>query len=374
MGPVITTETGARRLGAGARGIAPWGTTVLEAGGRPRIEITATPCRHGSPGSAPIVGQVIGFSLKWEGQLHGSLWLSGDTVLFAGLRDVGRRIQVSTAVLNLGGVTFPWQSGPLRYTLDADEAIELCREINPRRRCCSGTPRAATPVIVVAGARQAMQDWSHSEDAPSSRELEIRARDLVSFAPYSAVVARGAPALRGYEVCRAGPCRWRGRGRTRSAVCRTARRCKRCCACNFVGQQAQGRKSRSGHGRRPQCCNGTRARVSTARPGEALRVAKPFQGGSDAGRSLTPPVCGRAAAGAACWGSGSGRASKQPAPPGPVGCLAPIRAPSAARIWWPPLSESRSLERRDSGSRDCPSFVNPGARLSSPRLLRRPAR
>jgi L-ascorbate metabolism protein UlaG (beta-lactamase superfamily) len=132
MGAVVTTEAGARRLGAGARGLAPWGTAVLEAQGRPPIEITATPCRHGPRGSGPIVGQVIGFSLKWDGQLHGSLWLSGDTVLFAGVRDVARRIRVSTAVLNLGGVTFPWLSGPLRYTLNADEAIELCREINPR--------------------------------------------------------------------------------------------------------------------------------------------------------------------------------------------------------------------------------------------------
>jgi L-ascorbate metabolism protein UlaG (beta-lactamase superfamily) len=132
MGEVVTTEAGARRLGAGARGLPPWGTTVLDRDGRSPIEITATPCRHGPPGSSPIVGHVIGFSLKWEGQLHGSLWISGDTVLFAGLRDVARRIRVSAAVLNLGGVTFPWLSGPLRYTLNADEAIKLCREINPR--------------------------------------------------------------------------------------------------------------------------------------------------------------------------------------------------------------------------------------------------
>ena len=100
--------------------------------GRPPIEITATPCRHGPPGSGPVVGQVIGFSLRWDGQAHGTLWISGDTVLFDGVRDVARRIQVSIAVLNLGGVTFPWLSGPLRYTLNADEAIELCRELNPR--------------------------------------------------------------------------------------------------------------------------------------------------------------------------------------------------------------------------------------------------
>jgi L-ascorbate metabolism protein UlaG (beta-lactamase superfamily) len=132
MGTIITTLAGARRLSGGTRGLAPWSTTLLEAEGHPTVEITATPCRHGPPGSGPVVGQVIGFSLRWEGQSHGTLWISGDTVLYAGVHEAARRIRVSTAVLNLGGVTFPWLSGPLRYTLNAEEAIELCRELNPR--------------------------------------------------------------------------------------------------------------------------------------------------------------------------------------------------------------------------------------------------
>jgi L-ascorbate metabolism protein UlaG (beta-lactamase superfamily) len=131
MGTIVTTTAGARGLGD-ACGLAPWSTTVLEGDGRPPIEITATPCRHGPPGSRPVVGQVIGFSLRWGGQSHGTLWISGDTVLFDGVRDVARRVQVSIAVLNLGGVAFPWLSGPLRYTLNADEAIELCGALNPR--------------------------------------------------------------------------------------------------------------------------------------------------------------------------------------------------------------------------------------------------
>ena len=40
-------------------------------------------------------------------------------------------MQVSLAVLHLGGVTFPWLSGPLRYTMNAAEAIDLCRELGP---------------------------------------------------------------------------------------------------------------------------------------------------------------------------------------------------------------------------------------------------
>jgi L-ascorbate metabolism protein UlaG (beta-lactamase superfamily) len=130
-GVVVTTEVGARRLGGGARGLAPWGRTALEAEGRQAIEITATPCRHGPPLSRPIVGDVVGFALAWEGQEHGVLWTTGDTVLYDGVREVAERLTVSTALLHLGGVRFP-VTGPLRYTMTAREAVELCGLVKPR--------------------------------------------------------------------------------------------------------------------------------------------------------------------------------------------------------------------------------------------------
>jgi hypothetical protein len=43
----------------------------------PVAEITATPCRHGPPLSRPLAGDVIGFGLRWDGQEHGALWISG---------------------------------------------------------------------------------------------------------------------------------------------------------------------------------------------------------------------------------------------------------------------------------------------------------
>ncbi|HKO37128.1 MAG TPA: MBL fold metallo-hydrolase [Solirubrobacterales bacterium] len=130
-GSVLTTQAGARRLGGDARGLAPWERTELAQEGRPRIEITATPCRHGPPLSRPLVGEVTGFSLAWEGQEHGSLWISGDTVLYDGVREVGERLRVGIAVLHLGGVRFP-ATGPLRYTMTAAEAIELCGVVSPQ--------------------------------------------------------------------------------------------------------------------------------------------------------------------------------------------------------------------------------------------------
>ena len=130
-GAVVTTVSGAKRLGGNARGLEPWASTRLEDPDRTPIEITATPCRHGPPLSRPIVGDVIGFALRWEGQEHGVLWISGDTVLFDGVRQVADRLQVDVALLHLGGVRFPI-SGPARYTMNAKEAVELCRLVRPR--------------------------------------------------------------------------------------------------------------------------------------------------------------------------------------------------------------------------------------------------
>ncbi|MGV1049307.1 MAG: MBL fold metallo-hydrolase [Solirubrobacterales bacterium] len=145
---IVTTVPGAKRLaadpvvgggpagtaggasGPGIRGLAAWDTIRLEAPGKPAIEIVATPCRHGPPLTHPIVGEVVGFALTWEGQAHGALWISGDTVLYEGVREVADRLDVGTALIHLGGVQFPI-SGPLRYTMTGADAAELCGRIRP---------------------------------------------------------------------------------------------------------------------------------------------------------------------------------------------------------------------------------------------------
>ena len=131
-GVVITTAAGAKRLGGGAVGLRPWETTTLDGDDdRPSIEVTATPCRHGPPVGHLLSGDVIGFALRWDGQDHGVLWISGDTVLYDGVREVAERLTVDTAMVHLGGVRFP-VTGPARYTMTAHDAVELCRLIAPR--------------------------------------------------------------------------------------------------------------------------------------------------------------------------------------------------------------------------------------------------
>jgi len=180
-GAVLTTHAGARRLGgrlgprvsglgARVRGLEPWAATLLEAPGRQTIEVTATPCRHGPPGSRPITGDVIGFALTWPGQSHGALWISGDTVLFDGVRAVADRVDVGTALLHLGGVQFP-VTGPVRYSMTAAQAVEVCGLLRPH---------TAIPVHY--------EGWSHFRQGRAVIEQEFgrapaEVREVVIWAP-----------------------------------------------------------------------------------------------------------------------------------------------------------------------------------------------
>lgn len=112
----VTTLAGAARLGGEAVGLEPWAGMRLEAPGRPDIDITATPCRHGPPFSRLITGDVIGFALRWDGQAHGVVWISGDSVLYDGIREVADRLMIDTAVLHLDGVRV-LVSGRVRRTM-----------------------------------------------------------------------------------------------------------------------------------------------------------------------------------------------------------------------------------------------------------------
>jgi L-ascorbate metabolism protein UlaG (beta-lactamase superfamily) len=156
-GVVVTTSLAATRLGVAARGLDAWQTTIVEAADRPRLEITATPCRHGPPFSRPIVGHVVGFALRWEGQANGVLWISGDTVLYDGVREVADRLEVDIAILHLGEVQFPI-TGPIRYSMTAKEGVELCRLVRPR---------TAIPVHY--------EGWSHFHEGRAAIEREIAA-------------------------------------------------------------------------------------------------------------------------------------------------------------------------------------------------------
>jgi L-ascorbate metabolism protein UlaG (beta-lactamase superfamily) len=175
-GTIVTTLSGAARLDGDVRGLGFWQSTWLEAPGRASIEVTATPCRHGPPLSRPIVGDVIGFALRWEGQEGGVLWISGDTVLYDGVREVASRLRVDTAIVHLGGVRFP-VTGPVHYTLTATEAVELLGLVRPR---------VTIPLHY--------EGWKHFKEGREAVERELAGapaylRDSVRWLPIGEAVA-----------------------------------------------------------------------------------------------------------------------------------------------------------------------------------------
>jgi L-ascorbate metabolism protein UlaG (beta-lactamase superfamily) len=128
-GQVITTQAGATRLGGNALGLKTWQSTTLDANGF-QIKVTAMPAHHGSLGSHLIVGETTGFLLEWQGQRHGALYISGDTVWFNGIQEIARRYKVGTAILHIGRASFPI-TGPIRFTLHAKDAVRVVRALDP---------------------------------------------------------------------------------------------------------------------------------------------------------------------------------------------------------------------------------------------------
>ncbi|MFE5407637.1 MBL fold metallo-hydrolase [Microbacterium sp. NPDC056569] len=145
---VLTTVAGAKSLTAkgvhpDARGLTAGDAVTLTADGKPDLVITATPCRHGAPLTRPIVGPVVGFALSLRDSARPGLWVTGDTVMYGDLRRAATGMRPDVALVHIGAVRFPL-TGPLAYTMDADDAVELIR---------LAQPGVAVPVHV--------EGWSH---------------------------------------------------------------------------------------------------------------------------------------------------------------------------------------------------------------------
>ena len=93
----------------------------------------------------------MGFTLRWDGQRNGVVWVSGDTVLYNGVRRVADRFDVDVAIVHVGDVKFPI-TGPVRYSMTAGDAVELCSEVRPR---------VAIPVHY--------EGWSHFHEGRDAR-------------------------------------------------------------------------------------------------------------------------------------------------------------------------------------------------------------
>lgn len=174
---VVTTSSGGRRLALpNVHGLAAGESVRLDAGGAATaLTITATPCRHGPPLSRPIVGEVVGFAIRREGEERVALWAVGDTVLFPAVRRAARELDVDVAIVNAGGVRFG-ATGPLRYTMTGADAVRFIGELRPR---------AAIPAHY--------DGWSHFRDGERGMRAAVRdapadIRSLIRWLPDGAAI------------------------------------------------------------------------------------------------------------------------------------------------------------------------------------------
>jgi L-ascorbate metabolism protein UlaG (beta-lactamase superfamily) len=119
-GLVLPTVAAAERLGGHAVGMVPWQSHDLEAPGGRWLRITATPARHG-PADADR-GPVVGFALAFADDPEAIVYVSGDTVWYEGVAEVGRRFPPRVAILNLGAARVR-EVGPYHLTFTAEEAV-----------------------------------------------------------------------------------------------------------------------------------------------------------------------------------------------------------------------------------------------------------
>lgn len=120
---VLTTQLAASRLeGVAAKGLAPWEQEEVTGANGDVIRITAMPAQHGPDGTEDATGPVIGFLIEHD-DLSAPVYISGDTVRFAGTEEIARRYApIGLALLHLGCVHLgPF--GDAAFSLSAEEAV-----------------------------------------------------------------------------------------------------------------------------------------------------------------------------------------------------------------------------------------------------------
>jgi L-ascorbate metabolism protein UlaG (beta-lactamase superfamily) len=155
---VFTTIIGAKRLRGNVKGLAPWDKAELTRPDGRRLEVTATPARHGPAGIEPLSGDVIGFVLRLDGSPP--IYVTGDTVWYDGVAEVARRFRAGTVLLFAGAAQ---TRGPFYLTMNTNDAIETAHAF----------PDAAIVPVHTDG-------WAHFSQGRGELEQSFKALGLAA--------------------------------------------------------------------------------------------------------------------------------------------------------------------------------------------------
>lgn len=130
--PTVLSTPAIEKILSNGIGMQPWDSheVVLRSGSV--LTITATPAQH-HPHWLPgfISGSVIGFMLTHSSETE-TLYISGDTIYFKGVKQIKERFpDITYALLHAGGVQFPYLTGKSCYTLDHKGVQQMIETLRP---------------------------------------------------------------------------------------------------------------------------------------------------------------------------------------------------------------------------------------------------
>jgi L-ascorbate metabolism protein UlaG (beta-lactamase superfamily) len=132
---VLSTTDAVRRLkNPNTIGLRNWQEYYIADERVKGLKITAIPAQHTNIKSLDkIMGKVIGFTIEWDEQTNGCVYISGDTVLFEGVYELAEKKKIDTAILHLGAGAFPYLKKNLRVTMNAAEAVQTAHLLHPNQ-------------------------------------------------------------------------------------------------------------------------------------------------------------------------------------------------------------------------------------------------
>jgi L-ascorbate metabolism protein UlaG (beta-lactamase superfamily) len=127
---VLTTISGAERLGGQAQPLPNWESVEIERPGGATLRVTGVPAQHGPDGSEHITGEVTGFVLSGEGLP--SVYVSGDNASLDVVALIRERLGApDIAILFAGGAQIP-DLGEAYITLSAALAAQATELLDAR--------------------------------------------------------------------------------------------------------------------------------------------------------------------------------------------------------------------------------------------------
>ena len=133
--PIVTTGHAASKLEEKGFletvALETWDSATVEKGDA-KVRITSMPGIHGPAVVEKFLPPVMGSMLEFEsgsGRTALQLYISGDTLVFDGLREIPRRYpEIDLALIHLGGT----QIMGILLTMDAEQGVEAIRILDPR--------------------------------------------------------------------------------------------------------------------------------------------------------------------------------------------------------------------------------------------------